>query len=166
MQCPEQQQQQARVSEGHVATSWTRGKFQRHSTKHETSVPCCAAGGPSVPVVDHVLRCPLCCWWAVSWEQGKRGTCFLSSCKPTQRSKGQPKVQSGTSQREGKKLLWIIPLRATAQLLYQVHCQGLCSLPAAQKDFGAVGPCIAKASQRTNRYEGGELARDSQQAQN
>lgn len=93
-------------------------------------------------------------------------SCFLSSCKSTQRSKGQPKARSGISQREGKKLLWIIPLRATAQLLYQVHCQGLCSLPAAQKDFGAVGPCIAKASQRTNRYEGGELARDSQQAQN
>lgn len=37
-----------------MVSGWTRGKFQRHSTKHETSVLSCDVGGPLVPLVDHM----------------------------------------------------------------------------------------------------------------
>lgn len=37
-----------------MVPGWTRGKFQRHSTKHETSALSCDVGGPLVPLVDHM----------------------------------------------------------------------------------------------------------------
>lgn len=152
-----------------MAASWTRGKFQRHSMRHETSVLSCDAGGLPVPL--WITSCAAPCasgqFPAPSHEgrQEKRGTCFLSSYKATERSKAQPTAQS-RARVKAKAAAGHSSKSTTAQLLRQVHCQGLRCLPAAQKNFGAVGPCVAKASQRTNQGEGGGLPRDRQRAWN